>query len=109
MRNRVVRNKEKLHINYVIILALIFAFLANPIRSVFVEDYKIMHELFDDFEKNKSTESELSDDTDHEEQLIICNFLIEAEFNSNTIKGFSISKNSTLDFKPSIYLPPPRL
>ncbi len=109
MRSQINRNKKYLSLRNVIIVTLILLFLANPISTIFVETNEVMYELFDDFEKNESTENEMSSDSECEEHSIFYTNFIAIEFNSIFIRSYYNRQRIILDFNPKIHLPPPKL
>jgi len=107
MRSQI--NINLLPLSYVIIFTLIFSFLAKPISTIFVKTNDVRCELFDDFEKNETTEKEMSSDFEYEEHSIFYINFMAMEFNVGFINNYNNTQTCILNFNPNIHLPPPKL
>lgn len=107
MRGQMNNNITLLPFKYIIILSVVLSVLAKPISSILVQLTDVKYELFDDFEKNESTEKE-----SNIEKTELTNYYsnyIQIELNFDHTKNYYTTQSIILNFKPEIQLPPPKL
>lgn len=100
-------NITLLPFKYIIILSLVLSVLAKPISSVLVQITDVKYELFDDFEKNESTEKE-----SNIEKTELTNYYanyIQIELNFDHTQNYDTTQSNIINFKSEIQLPPPKL
>ena len=109
MKYQMYRYITLLPLRHIIILSLVLSVLAKPISAFLVQTTDVSYELFDDFEKNESTEKEMKSNSEHEDHSIFYTNFIAIEFNSNHIKGSYNTQKRILNFNPNSHLPPPKI
>lgn len=96
-------------LRHLILLCLVAVVLVKPAAILFVGLTDVTYELYSDFEETESTEKELNRDFEQEEQSLFSADLIQITLNPYPRTDcFNLHEN-TLDFNPSIHLPPPKI
>ena len=97
------------YLRHLILLFLVVVVLVKPVCILFVGSTDVKYELYGDFEETEPTEKEGNKDFEQEEQSLFYEDLIQISLSSYLdIASFNLNKN-TLDFNPSIHLPPPKI
>ncbi len=95
-------------LRYIIIINLMLSVLIQPVYVSFKQILEDKYELLDDFEKNISTDKEVQNDSEQEENIYLHIKFFEIEDDNSFIKTYFIILNHFIDFNPIIYLPPPK-
>ncbi len=91
-----------------ILLCLVIVVLLKPAGILFVGSTDVKCKLYSDFEKTEPTEKELNKGFEQGEQSLFYTDLVEEALDSYSSTDCSNLHENTLDFNPSIHLPPPK-
>jgi len=108
MRSQSYRKITLSSLRFIIILSLALSVLTKPVFTFLLQITDVQYELFEDFENNGSTENEVENDSEQEEQSILYTNFTDIEINNSFIKSFFNILNNIIDFNPIIHLPPPK-
>ena len=107
MRGQMNKNITLLSFKHMIILSLVLYVSVKPISSILLPITDVKYDLFDDFEKNESTEKE-----NNIEKTELTNYYandIQIELNFDHTQNYYTTQSNIKNFKPEIQLPPPKL
>ena len=109
MISKFIKNICFLALRFVFVFSLLIAFLVNPIYKVSIKTNAFKYVLFDDFEKNESTEIETSCESEYKDYTYFFDSLISLKFTSEFGINYYGRQMCFLEFNPKIHLPPPKI